>query len=860
MVTIDRSPKQARRTRSKKILNGHNAPVYDRPHRCTIGACQRSFTRAEHLKRHQLNHDSTHAWSCDRCSVTFVRKDLWNRHLRVSHGERSFSSLTDRQSATSTGSERLRDESNSPNSTIEAEGYLGDTNSEPDPGTSRGQMDSSMHRDNLPLAQKRNSQMQSIDDLDMMLAPFEASWIPDLENWRSEIHSNRGSRLTDTDMDWFFQNQDMSALDGDQIWNEDDSGPSDNISFDLPQEAPRNSPAEAAKVKRPPPAYLQDLQTKIYVAKSGQLEAPTCGFRICNALTDERRIELLMHVRNLVEVDLNDPIFSLNSMKQGIHLFCRNVAIEYPFVHPEVLCPSSNQSRHIMKQVFGEEPGPQLIWAAITLGWTLMRSDNNHEWYMASKIQRVIRASIINHPGLANIPPLWLVQSLFLVLLFARYQGTREEYGFASTFHGVLLEATRRLDYRSDRMGIQSDGVKDSIASLRVWIIWIKAETIRRYFFELQIPLILQTFILDVKHAILYGAETSMTPFELNLKLPFCEDAFYATNPTDWANIMSVQSDEPVPFLPRLKRFWSLQSSKMLTEALPRGGDVIMYGLIWIARELARREDNSLSNRSSNALLSLGNTVRRSFEIWEVAWKQIPISDGMRSWNWRNCSCVIRLAHTLYEIGPVDLQTVAGKEIIEGKRRGAADYAWSKRKLRQWVKHDRAALGLHCEYITFTIKITQRLWSLKQSKADHLSTDAALVIREHLNGESGGTHCHHCLWCLYLAALVCWNFGFTLTKATTDSQDLIKDGQVVEMGRAERECQEYLHAAVNIHHGHRPERMQALTRPTGMMIVLIGFLRSRCETGMIEESIEHLTRLAGLSTPLPVVQTPTPTA
>jgi len=210
--------------------------------------------------------------------------------------------------------------------------------------------------------------------------------------------------------------------------------------------------------------------------------------------------------------------------------------------------------------------------------------------------------------------------------------------------------------------------------------------------------LILQTFILDVKHAILHGAETSMTPFELNLRLPFCEGAFYASNPKDWAHIMSVQSEEPVPFLPMLKRCWNPQPSNRLTEALPRGGDVIMYGLISIARELARREDNSLSNRPSNALVSLGNTVRHSLDIWEATWKQVPVSEDLRSWNWRNCSCLIRLAHTLYEIGPVDLMTVAGKEIIEGKRRGAADYAWSKRKLRQWVKHDRAALGLHGEY------------------------------------------------------------------------------------------------------------------------------------------------------------------
>lgn len=188
-----------------------------------------------------------------------------------------------------------------------------------------------------------------------------------------------------------------------------------------------------------------------------------------------------------------------------------------------------------------------------------------------------------------------------------------------------------------------------------------------------------------------------MTPFELNLRLPFSEDAWYAASPREWAQLLKHTTEEPLSFLPMLKKSWNPLMAKISTEALPRGANIIMYGLISIARELSRREDNSLSNRSPNTLVSLGQTVRRSFDGWEVSWKKVPVTLGLKSYAWRNCLCVIRLAHTLYEISPVDLQTVAGKEIVEGKRRGAADYAQSKRKLRLWVNHDRASLGVHCK-------------------------------------------------------------------------------------------------------------------------------------------------------------------
>lgn len=189
-----------------------------------------------------------------------------------------------------------------------------------------------------------------------------------------------------------------------------------------------------------------------------------------------------------------------------------------------------------------------------------------------------------------------------------------------------------------------------------------------------------------------------MTPFELNLRLPFSEDAWYATSAPEWAQLLGTTTDEPVSFLPMLKKSWNPPSAKSLTETLPRGANIIMYGLISIARELSHREHHSLSTRSSNTLIWLGNKTRRSFEIWEASWKKVPANLGLKAFAWRDCLCVIRLAHTLYEISPMDLQTVAGKEIIEGKRRGAADYAQSKRKLRLWAKHERASLGVFRKY------------------------------------------------------------------------------------------------------------------------------------------------------------------
>lgn len=44
--------------------------------RCTWKGCLKSFSRAEHLHRHALNHNEDNGAACERCSAVFKRKDL----------------------------------------------------------------------------------------------------------------------------------------------------------------------------------------------------------------------------------------------------------------------------------------------------------------------------------------------------------------------------------------------------------------------------------------------------------------------------------------------------------------------------------------------------------------------------------------------------------------------------------------------------------------------------------------------------------------------------------------------------------------------------------------------------------------
>ncbi|KAE8354096.1 fungal-specific transcription factor domain-containing protein [Aspergillus coremiiformis] len=72
-VTVNSAPKK--RKRARKVNS-------DRKFECTFEGCGKSYSRAEHLYRHQLNHTPKQIYRCDfpDCYRSFVRQDLCIRH------------------------------------------------------------------------------------------------------------------------------------------------------------------------------------------------------------------------------------------------------------------------------------------------------------------------------------------------------------------------------------------------------------------------------------------------------------------------------------------------------------------------------------------------------------------------------------------------------------------------------------------------------------------------------------------------------------------------------------------------------------------------------------------------------------
>lgn len=138
---------------------------------------------------------------------------------------------------------------------------------------------------------------------------------------------------------------------------------------------------------------VEEVPTHTLADTSGDAP-PSCGFRVCNVLTESHREDLLATIHELSDIDLEDPMFSLNRMKQGVHLYFRHISKEHAIFNHGIFVPHDEEKDDI-RVYYGEEPPIQLTWAIITLGWSIRDNRTEHEMQVAATIQGLLRKFVL---------------------------------------------------------------------------------------------------------------------------------------------------------------------------------------------------------------------------------------------------------------------------------------------------------------------------------------------------------------------------------------------------------------------------------------------------------------------------------
>ncbi|RDW74821.1 hypothetical protein BP6252_05963 [Coleophoma cylindrospora] len=201
--------------------------------------------------------------------------------------------------------------------------------------------------------------------------------------WESGFDSRHVSFITENDISWLFDDNSLGQLG----------------TTEFPSSSGELGNLHSVDPFAPDAQYsldMQDFEPWITSPRS-QTEAPSCGFRVCNALNNSHRAELIEVMKSeLPDVDFDGPMFTLNNLKQGIHLYARNVTKEYPVFNRQIFAPCTKEEKAEISEFYGEELPIQVTWAVITLGWTLLDNQSDCEKEVAAAIQGVLRKFVIN--------------------------------------------------------------------------------------------------------------------------------------------------------------------------------------------------------------------------------------------------------------------------------------------------------------------------------------------------------------------------------------------------------------------------------------------------------------------------------
>uniref|UniRef100_A0A093Y4E5 Zinc finger protein klf1 n=1 Tax=Talaromyces marneffei PM1 TaxID=1077442 RepID=A0A093Y4E5_TALMA len=741
-------------------------------HICKYPGCTKSFTRAEHLRRHALNHEQPRSgFTCERCSVHFKRSDLLDRHISR-HNKRDEEAggpglgvlktrkrtrrahdgtIVVRPSQRELHSRRSAAQSSSNSSSscsgldLVGEGVYG----EEDLPVQGGPIS--------PPTSGTDFASLSLEEPDPLLAPMMPGgpFEPYVEPIPGQFDAADGSfsvglgGMTDllgldtaTDFNlpfaatcnynWLF---DVAYLD-DAFHHFDfplgsDTEACPEVQMNLAYQPTGNydGPSALLEVASMMLTGEPSQRTPAPDAPSGILEMEWMSGTSFLGQTQSQRLprvseisrqgilSLVLQISPMVmdgqPLSLDSPLLTLPALQGYCDLFFTRFNVTYPLIHQPTFNPDTVDSVFLASVLF--------------MGATY--STREAHW-LAVGIHDKLQSRLLCHDAFSPQPDLWVLQTALLIDCFGKMRAGSKQRERAQLFHCVLIKLIRRsncCNVQSYSHLAQSDDLEQA------WLQAMNTEQRKR--------LAMHCFMWDTQHAVLFSQSLCMSAFEIRSCLPCSAASWEAFSAQEWAQTAAQETNRP---------FLSVLKGYITPGTVPRPRDlnvlsriVVLHGLMSISADLKRRDQTTLRSETPERVGAWTPRMLRSYDLWKVdfdasclAMKLAQTADPC------HFTALKLAAHTLYHaaclalnVEILDLQIVAGATQILGRTITPADETRSRRNVSRWLHENSGATTTAVRH------------------ASHLLQDAVLGLNEW--DQKDAFHFH---WCLYLATLACWVF------------------------------------------------------------------------------------------------------
>ncbi|KAI0110594.1 hypothetical protein F4776DRAFT_667667 [Hypoxylon sp. NC0597] len=752
---------------------------------CDWPGCDKIYSRAEHLQRHQLNHDPKTIYTCDvpDCTQTFVRPDLLARHKK-----RHSASYIPRNRTSSFSiptKETVQDMSVMPSPSIVANAagpprpatfpqqpasaprnaavlLTSDSPIQPQPPPLPPPMASTQPS---PLAHSV-SWTSSMDGVNMIrqkpnfynreqppmhdhstFVPYHNVPVPADAN-ELDIRDNFGAWLFDTQQtyrDFSFAN--LPFLEGGL-----ESPFNNNIHYD------HESLTSRSQLDLTPPRH-PDMPDEL--------------------ISDNRRLEVLRYVQlfyqkqNRFNSNLANLMHDTGDDMPGLSLeFLRDCMRHYwDFVSPRL--PIVHQPTFSSAQC-----SIYLLMVMIALGAAQIYSREATRELLEYKafadlIISNVRFEILTADEASPPVELWVAQALLLLEFYEKMYSSRNLHERAHVYHSVTLTLLRRGSPLIGGAGSESpsdeqNGTEHPATSdaRTWWVKWARTESMHRVVFA--------AFMMDIIHAAMFGHAADMVPHEIRLPLP-CDESLWSASSPETVRLhdsnFRLYGVKPISFLDGLKR--AIHGKEVQTHAF--GRMIIMCGLLSVGWHLRHRDTHlkwlELGSSSSDTRDKWCNMLLKAFDDWKTSFdgaigSNDPESDGSGTQSHSNgliqsASVLYHLAHLSLYVDIIDCQVYAGAKRLLGRKVSTRDYTNVVNRMATWSTQltTRRAI-LHAFKLLHRILVDSR-----QKKSNGYTNNVVAMYGIHYSCRRDPDP--HRPWIMYYATLSLWSF----VRARTQSRD-----------------------------------------------------------------------------------------
>ncbi|KJZ74496.1 hypothetical protein HIM_06092 [Hirsutella minnesotensis 3608] len=452
----------------------------------------------------------------------------------------------------------------------------------------------------------------------------------------------------------------------------------------------------------------------------------------------------------IFEMNGDLPAVSLEMLHDCLGEFWDNISSRMPVVH---------------QNTFAAQTCPIfLLLVMIALGAASLHSRDTTDRFtefgtFGDAIIDSIRWEILTSDDATPPISLWVAQALLLLEFYEKMYSSRRFHERAHVYHSVFLTLLRRGSPLIGRTGSETpqehvdqcsnrNAPNTMLTSTGWWRRWAERESMHRVVYS--------AFMLDIVHAAMFGHTADMAAHEIRLLLPCDDDQWNAASPE---TVRQLEGHcERISFLDGLKSVLHGKGIKMS----PFGRMAITAGLLSVGWHMARKE-------TQHKWLEIRITPAETQDSWRGVlakalgkWKQrvdaATSAPSKQAAGPRTPSngpiesphVLFHLVHISLHTDIIDCQVYARAERLLGRKVATMDYDNAVRRMNAWAEQ---ASSRHAVLHAFKLLHHVLVQPRHRKRGGARFAESPMVhysIRDEMDP--------HRPWIMYYAVLTIWAF------------------------------------------------------------------------------------------------------